>query len=240
MTDCILGEHSSVPIDPFNHGERVNWLLITHRVRDTRQWEGSRKLDHILLQLSQKFGRLVRLITVCGDEIFEELGPSFLLGGQRDLNGSMKEVGNDFHIFLDHRTGGQCGETDSDTTRDLSGGCENQKILLSNVLSCSLDPCGLTITLNRILVDGDMTLVTNLLNLASSQTQRPQIPQDQMILGPIGLKLVFVREENLGDGLRVLDDLFGVGLEGGIGSLLKSDGDTGNGLWKMGHKSCNR
>ena len=75
-----------------------------------------------------------------------------------------------------------------------------------------------------------MTLVTDLLDLGSGQTQRTQVPEDQVVVGTISLELVFVAGQDLGDGSSVGNDLLSVCLEGGVGSLLECNGDTGNGL----------
>lgn len=122
----------------------------------------------------------------------------------------MEEVGNLLHLGFLHGSGSQGGETDSDTTGNLGG----------------------SVTGDGVLVDGDVGLVTDLLDLGTSQTQRSQIPKDQMVVGTISLELVVVTEKNLGDGSGVGNDLLGVSLEGGVGGLLQRDGDTGNGLDK--------
>lgn len=51
-----------------------------------------------------------------------------------------------------------------------------------------------------------------------------------MVVGTIGLELVFMAGQDLGDGSSVGNDLLSVSLEGGIGGLLECDGDTGDGL----------
>jgi hypothetical protein len=75
-----------------------------------------------------------------------------------------------------------------------------------------------------------VSLVTDLLDLASGQTQGPQVPEDQVVVGAICLELVVVARKDLGDGASVCDDLLGVGLESRVCGLLESNGDTGDGL----------
>ena len=75
-----------------------------------------------------------------------------------------------------------------------------------------------------------MSGITDLFDLGSGQTKRSEIPEDEVVLCSIGLELVAVLEEDLGHGDGVGSDLLGVGLERWVGSLLKRNGDTGNGL----------
>jgi hypothetical protein len=72
--------------------------------------------------------------------------------------------------------------------------------------------------------------VTDLLNLGTGKTEWSKIPKDKVVLCSIGLELVAVLEEDLGHGGGVGSDLLGVGLESWLGSLLKGNSDTGNGL----------
>jgi hypothetical protein len=88
----------------------------------------------------------------------------------------------------------------------------------------------LTVSSNGVLVEGNVSGVTDLLNLGSGETKRSEIPEDQVVLGTVGLELVAVLEEDLGHGVGVGSDLLGVGLERGVGSLLEGDSNTGNGL----------
>lgn len=91
----------------------------------------------------------------------------------------------------------------------------------------------LTVTSNGVLVNGDVSEIADLLNLGSSETQRPEVPKDEVVVGATGLELVVrsVLEDRRGKGLGVLDDLGSVGLELWRGSLLERDGDTGDGLF---------
>ena len=87
-----------------------------------------------------------------------------------------------------------------------------------------------TITGNSVLVEGNVSCVTDLLNLGSGKTERSEIPKDEVVLCSIGLELVAVLEEDLGHGDGVGSDLLGVGLERWVGSLLERNGNTGDGL----------
>jgi hypothetical protein len=51
-----------------------------------------------------------------------------------------------------------------------------------------------------------------------------------MVLCSIGLELVAVLEEDLGNGVGIGSDLLGVGLERWVGGLLEGNGNTGDGL----------
>lgn len=126
----------------------------------------------------------------------------------------MEEVGNLLHLGFLHGSGSQGGETDSDTTGYLGG----------------------RVTGNGVLVDGDVGLVTDLLDLGTGQAQGSEIPKDQVVVGTVSLKLVLVADKDLGDGLGVGDDLLGVSLEGRVGGLLQRDGDTGDSLYENGVK----
>jgi hypothetical protein len=182
--------------------------LFAYSVRHTGKRELSRELDDVLLQLRKKLGRLVVLVVVGSDKVLEELGSGLLLGSQGDLNSSVEEVGNLLHLGFLHGSGSQGGETDSDTTGNL----------------------GRSVTGDGVLVDGDVCLVTDLLDLGTGQTQGSEIPKDQVVVRTVGLELVLVAEQNLGDGSGVGDNLLGVSLEGGVGSLLQRNRDTGDSL----------
>lgn len=112
------------------------------------------------------------------------------------------------NVLLVHGSRSQSGGTDSDTTWH-KGGC---------------------VTGNGVLVQGDVGGITDLLDLGSGQTDRSEIPEDQVVLSSIGLELVAVLEEDLGHGICVGSDLLGVGLKRWVGGLLEGDGDTGDGL----------
>ena len=78
-----------------------------------------------------------------------------------------------------------------------------------------------------------MNSVTDLLDLGTDETDGSEVPKDQVVLGTVGLESITVGEEDLGHGSGVGSDLFGVSLEGWVGSLLERDGDTGNGLMSV-------
>ena len=182
---------------------------MTYSVGNTGQRELGSKLNDVLLE----GGELLRSLSVSGeggDKVLQQLGTSLFLGLEGDLDGSVKEIGDDLHVLLGHRSTGQSGQTDTDTTGNLSRG----------------------VSRDGVLVDGDVALVTDLLDLGSGQAQGSQVPKNQVVVGTVGLELVLVTGQDLGDGSGVGNDLLCVSLEGRVGSLLEGNGDTGNGLRK--------
>jgi hypothetical protein len=196
----------------------------THRIPDTGKREPNRELLDILLELGNELGGLsiARLVGI--DKVLEELAASLLLSEQRDLDDTVQELGDLLDIRLDHGSGGQSRGTDTDTTGDERRRCVVSEHARTN------DTRQRTVTGNGVLVEGDVSGVTDLLDLGTGQTKRAEIPEDQVVLCTVGLQLVTVLEEDLGHGIGVGADLLGVGLEGRVGSLLEGDGDTGNGL----------
>jgi len=72
--------------------------------------------------------------------------------------------------------------------------------------------------------------IADLLDLGASEADRSEIPEDKVVVGALGLKLVALRDESLSEGLRVGDDLLGVLLPLGRRDLLEGSGDGGNSL----------
>ena len=68
-------------------------------------------------------------------------------------------------------------------------------------------------------VDDDSEEVAKFFKLATSQFQRTKIPQDEVVVSPVRLKLVPMRNQFLGQGTGVGDNLFGVGLPSGLAGL---------------------
>ena len=120
----------------------------------------------------------------------------------------MQEIGDDFHVLFDHTSGSERVGTDSNSSGDGS-------TLVSG---------------NGILVEGDVSEIADLLNLGSGQSERSEIPEDEMVVGSGSLKLVVVREEDLGDSFGVGEDLGGIGSESGSVDLLEGDSNTSDGL----------
>lgn len=139
----------------------------------------------------------------------------------------MEEVGDLLHLGLLHATTGKRVGADANSTRDGSA----------------------LIALNGVLVEGDVREVADLLNLGAGEAEGTEIPEDEVVVRARGLELVVVREEGLGDRLRVEgvsgggsedvrrrtyagvgDDLGGVVLEGLGVDLLEGNSDTGDGL----------
>jgi hypothetical protein len=100
----------------------------------------------------------------------------------------------------------------------------------------------LTVTSDGVLVDGDVGEVADLFDLGSGQTKRPEVPEDQVVVGSARLELVVrtVLHDGRGEGLGVLDDGGGVLLELRRGGLLEGDGDTGDGLTRERRKQENQ
>lgn len=180
----------------------------TYAVGDTRQGEAGGKLHNVLLELSDKLGSFTVTRLVSLDKVLEKLGTSLFLSLERNLDDTVEELGNLFHILLLHRSGSQSRGTDSDTTGDE----------------------GRSVTGNGVLVEGDVGGITNLLNLGAGQTDRPEVPENQVVLSTVSLEPVTVFEQDGSHGSGVGADLLGVLLESGVGSLLEGDGDTGDGV----------
>lgn len=75
-----------------------------------------------------------------------------------------------------------------------------------------------------------MDQVADFLDLGTGQADRTEIPKAEMVLRALGLELVALLDELIGECAAVLDDLRGVSLECGVSGLLECDGDTGDGL----------
>ena len=88
----------------------------------------------------------------------------------------------------------------------------------------------LTVTSHSVLVEGDMSSITDLFNLRAGKTEGAQIPEDQMILGSVCLKAIAVFGQDGSHGVSVDADLLGVCLECRVGGLLECDCNTRNGL----------
>jgi hypothetical protein len=59
-----------------------------------------------------------------------------------------------------------------------------------------------------------------------------------MVIGSVGLQLVAVRHQFIGQDTGVGDHLFGVCLPGGLASLQQSGSNTGNGLGEFLSDNC--
>jgi hypothetical protein len=81
-----------------------------------------------------------------------------------------------------------------------------------------------------ILVERNVRQITDLLDLRAGQTERAEVPEDEVVVRAIGLKLVALGGELGSDGPAVGDDLGSVLLESGGSDLLEGDGDTGDGV----------
>lgn len=79
-------------------------------------------------------------------------------------------------------------------------------------------------------VNGDTNEITKLLELATGQLERSQIPEDKMIVSARGLQLVSTRDELRTEGPCVSNDLLGIRFPCWLSSLEESSSDTSNGL----------
>ena len=68
-------------------------------------------------------------------EVLEELGAGLLLEGERDLDGTVQELGNLLDVGLVHVTGGQGGGAETDTTGNLGRGIARNSILCRSDLA---------------------------------------------------------------------------------------------------------
>ena len=80
-------------------------------------------------------------------------------------------------------------------------------------------------------VDGDAHEIADLLDLAASEPDRAQIPEDEVVVSATSLQSVAVADERCGQGARVGNHLLSVFLELRLGRLEKRGGDAGNGLF---------
>lgn len=182
-------------------------LLDRRRVGDSGKGELGRELLDVLLELGNELSSLTLALKGL-DKVLEELGSSLLLGLEGDLDDTVEELGDLLDILLLHRTRGEGRRTDTDTTGDKGRG----------------------VTGNGVLVEGDVHGVTDLLDLGAGEADGAEIPEDEVVLCAVGLERVAVLEEDLSHGGGVGADSLGVVLEGGVGSLLEGNGDTGNGV----------
>lgn len=141
-----------------------------------------------------------------GDKVLHQLGAGLGLDGQGDLDDAVQELTNLDKVGLLERARGQGRGSETDTT----GGD------------------GRDVTADRVLVEGDRGHVADTLDLGTGQLVGAEIPEDQVVVRAIGDDLVSLLEQSGGKGLGVGNDLLGVQLELGAGSLLEGDGNTGN------------
>lgn len=143
-----------------------------------------------------------------GDKVLHQLRTGLSLDGQGDLDDAVQELTDLDKVGLleGARGQGRCSETDT------TGGD------------------GRDVTADRVLVESDGGHVANTLDLGTGQLVGAEIPKDQVVVGAIGDDLVSLLEQGGGEGLGVGNDLLGVQLELGAGSLLEGDGNTGDGV----------
>lgn len=170
----------------------------------------SSQLDKVLEELGSGFDLDTETDRSCNSSVSHHQA---LHGGERrrdsrNLNSTVKEIGHNLHLGLEHTPTRQRVGTDTHSTgyrRTL-------------------------VTRDGVLVEGDMSEIANLLNLGSGQAERSEIPQDEMVIRSRSLQLVVVREQDFGDRLGVGEDLGRVVSECLRVDLLESNGDGGDGL----------
>lgn len=79
-------------------------------------------------------------------------------------------------------------------------------------------------------VDGDAQEVADLLNLAARQAEGSEIPENEVVVGAVGLKLVAMANELISQSPCIGNDLLGILLPGRICNLLEGGGNGGDGL----------
>lgn len=80
-------------------------------------------------------------------------------------------------------------------------------------------------------VDGDAHEIADLLDLATGEPDRAQIPEDEVVVRAASLQSVTMADERSGQSACIGDDLLSVLLELRLGGLEKRGGDAGNGLF---------
>lgn len=143
-----------------------------------------------------------------GNKVLHKLAASLGLDGQSDLDNAVQELANLDKVGLLEGAGGQGRGTKTDT----AGGD------------------GRDVTADRVLVEGDLSHVTDALDLGAGELKGTEIPEDQVVVRTVGLDLVAVANQLGGKGLGVGNDLLGIELELGAGSLLEGDGNGSNGV----------
>mmetsp|Transcript_46937 Transcript_46937/g.93525 ORF Transcript_46937/g.93525 Transcript_46937/m.93525 type:complete len:415 (+) Transcript_46937:429-1673(+) len=84
------------------------------------------------------------------------------------------------------------------------------------------------VSVHRILVECNVNLLEHLLNLRAGQAERPQVPQHQVVLGPLSGHLVVLAHEKLAKSGSVRLHLLGVSFELRGGDLLELGGQAGD------------
>lgn len=139
------------------------------------------------------------------NKVLDELARS-LLDLEGNLDSLVQEIRNLLEVSLLHTPRGQCRGTDTDTAGNESAG----------------------VTVDGVLVDGDVDQIADLLHLGASETLRPQVPENKVIVRAVGNRLVTVRRKTSGKSASVGANLLGVVLPLRAGNLFERDGDTGN------------
>jgi hypothetical protein len=86
--------------------------------------------------------------------------------------------------------------------------------------------------MSLLTVNSNAQKIADLLDLATSQLKRPQIPEYKMVICAIGLKLVAVCRKRRSQCLCIQNDLLSVCAERGLCNLEEGRGDGGDGLMR--------
>ncbi len=140
----------------------------------------------------------------------------------------MQEVGNDLDIVLAH-----VARPSARTCRDgyHRGPVRTRRQRLRFLWVCVSNWERGRLGARVRTVDGDAHEIADLLDLAASEPDRAQIPEDKVVVSAASLQSVTVADERSGQGARVGNHLLSVFLELRLGRLEKCSGDAGNGLF---------
>lgn len=196
----------------------------------TREGPLGRERAHLL---AQRLDLLVAdlallLLRRDADEVDELLRAGLLLKSERDLHRAVQELGDDLDVLLCHVARGERGRAETDATGRLRRGVTVDSVLWRWVSDSEECRRGRIRT-----VDGDPHKIADLLDLATGEAEVAQVPEDKVVVGAIGLKLVAVGDERLSERASVLDDLLRVLLELRLRRLKKGSRNTSDGLRPM-------
>mmetsp|Transcript_27815 Transcript_27815/g.54536 ORF Transcript_27815/g.54536 Transcript_27815/m.54536 type:complete len:391 (+) Transcript_27815:1109-2281(+) len=153
---------------------------------------------HVLPQL-----RDLRVVREALQEFLQGLAV-LLLDGAADLDGPVEEFGDLLKLLLL-----QPASCHGRGPHSHSSGCHRRGIPKDGVL-----------------VQSDVAGVAHLLHLGSRDALRPQVPQNQVVVGAVGHQLVPLAHQVVTTRLGVLHDLLGVCVELGSGHLLQLCGEA--------------
>lgn len=86
-------------------------------------------------------------------------------------------------------------------------------------------------------VDGDANKVADFFDLATGEMERTEIPKNEMVVGPVSLKLVVVLDKFFCQNASIGNDLLRVQFERRVSSLLQSCSNGRNSLGNIRYSS---